>query len=103
MNLPSAVSIDFGQSRPSENRHRDDIPLTPGFTRTTLDDARSFQVRADVGRADVAHTWPLQNRKTGLVECVIGPCTFDEMIETWTKLEGHAPVAEYRHWQRGRQ
>lgn len=98
------VSINFGQERTRSNWSPKPIPLTPGFTRTTLAHARRVHLDRQGGRADTRHLWPAINRKTGATDCVIGPCTFDEMIETWTLLEGgKQPEAEYRWVQRGGQ
>lgn len=93
MKLPdvSIVSIDSQRgSAPVRNRvaARLACMVAPGETRkfrVSIDDAREYT------GAEEVRVWSARRNDTGVVDCVIGPCTFDEMIATLETL-GDPPL-----------
>lgn len=74
------------------------INVDPGFFEVPVSAVRErFISNTRGGLVDMPHVWTIRNRKTGFPDCVVGPCTFDEMIETWSTLEGgETPIGQGR-------
>ncbi len=71
------------------NRQADErfaeIQLTPDYRRTTEAAFRAF-ARSVYG--DKPRIWQVENRTTGEVDLLVGPCSIDGLIETLRVIEG---------------
>ncbi len=45
--------------------------------------------------------WEVKNRHSGVIDCLIGPCSFDDMVLTFATLEKEQPIAQMRVTYRG--